>query len=72
MGDALYLVPEELLLALVEVAVQPLVELLPSLDGERVRDRLPRELADDVRRDVQPEDRRERPCAVVNGSARVL
>ena len=52
------LVPEEFLLSLLQVAREAFVELLAALDGERVRDRLSRELAEDVGSDVQPENRR--------------
>ena len=52
------LVAQEFLLALLQVAREAFVELLAALDGERVRDRLACELAEDVGSDVQPEDRR--------------
>lgn len=46
----------DLLLAVEKVAVEPLVELPPTLDRERVRDWLPREVAEDPRGRVQPEN----------------
>lgn len=53
---------KELLVTLLEVAQEALVELLATLDGERVLDRLACEFADDVCRNVQAEDRWERSC----------
>lgn len=52
---ALDLVSKELLLTLVQVAVEPLVELLAALDGEWVVDGLACEFAQDVCCDVEAE-----------------
>ena len=48
--------PDELLFALDEVAVEALVELSAALYRERVLNRLPGELAKDVRRNVETKD----------------
>ena len=55
--------PGDFLLAVQKVAVEPLVELLAALDGERVRYGLAREVAEDPRCRVQPEYRRQRACS---------
>ena len=49
------LVPQEFLLALLQIAREAFVELFAALDGERVVDWLPCEFAQDVCCDVEAE-----------------
>lgn len=62
-GNVLDCLAGDFLLAMQEVAVEPLVEFLAAFDGERVRYGLSREVAEDPRRRVQPEYRRQRACS---------
>ena len=43
-----------------QLAVHAFVELFAALDGQRVSDRLARQVTHDIRGDVQPEDGWER------------